>query len=85
MQPEQIKQILATALALDEIHVKGEEGHFEVVAVSDIFSELSRVKKQQVIYGPLSEYIADNTIHALSIKAYTPAEWEKAKMFGQPL
>ncbi|TOM54502.1 cell division protein BolA, partial [Vibrio parahaemolyticus] len=23
------------------------------------------------------EYIADNRIHALSIKAYTPAQWER--------
>ncbi len=36
---------------------------------------MSRVKQQQAIYAPLMEYIADNRIHALSIKAYTPAQW----------
>ncbi|MFM2479276.1 BolA family protein [Celerinatantimonas sp. MCCC 1A17872] len=85
MQPEQIKQILQTALTVDELQVKGEDSHFEVFAVGEIFDGLSRVKKQQVIYAPLAEYIADNTIHALTIKAYTPAEWEKAKKFGQPI
>lgn len=82
MQPEQIKGILQAALDLDELQVKGGDGHFEVIAVGSVFNNLSRVKKQQVIYGPLAEYIADNTIHALSIKAYTLNEWEKAKRFG---
>ena len=37
------------------------------------------VKKQQLIYAPLMEYIQRNDIHALSIKAYTPEEWERDK------
>lgn len=85
MQPEQIKQLLQSAITLDELHVKGEDSHFDVVAVGDVFDGLSRVKKQQVIYTPLAEYIADNTIHALTIKAFTPAEWAEAKKFGQPI
>jgi hypothetical protein len=40
-------------------------------------STLSRVKKQQAVYAPLMEYIADNRIHALSIKAFTPQEWAR--------
>ena len=46
------------------------------VSIIDL-SGLSRVKKQQTIYGPLMEYLADNRIHALSIKAYTPQEWAR--------
>jgi acid stress-induced BolA-like protein IbaG/YrbA len=38
---------------------------------------MSRVKKQQAVYAPLMEYIADNRIHALSIKAFTPQEWAR--------
>lgn len=30
-----------------------------------------------IVPGPLMEYIADNRIHAVSIKAYTPAEWAR--------
>ncbi|MFM2486719.1 BolA family protein [Celerinatantimonas yamalensis] len=85
MQPKQIEQLLQTALTLDELHIRGEDSHFEVVAVGELFDGLSRVKKQQIIYKPLAELIADNSIHALSIKTYTPAEWEKAKKFGQPI
>ncbi|KEY59952.1 transcriptional regulator BolA [Serratia sp. DD3] len=65
------------ALALDEVHVTGDGSHFQVVAVSEQFATMSRVKKQQAIYAPLMEYIADNSIHALSIKTYTPEEWKR--------
>ena len=77
MQPSEIESILRSALALDEVHVSGEGGHYQVIAVASLFDGMSRVKKQQSVYAPLMEYIADNRIHALSIKAYTPAEWAR--------
>ncbi|HEY5715373.1 MAG TPA: BolA/IbaG family iron-sulfur metabolism protein [Psychromonas sp.] len=81
MNIEIIKEKLQQALVLDECIVKGENGTFQVIAVGDIFSGLSRVKKQQLIYGPLTEEIASNAIHALTIKALTPDEWQKQKHF----
>ncbi|MFH0257449.1 BolA family iron metabolism protein IbaG [Vibrio rumoiensis] len=75
----QVKQILDDALSLQEIHVKGEGSHYEVVAVDSVFDGMSRVKKQQLIYAPLMEYIQRNDIHAVSIKAYTPEEWARDK------
>ncbi|WP_100506968.1 BolA family iron metabolism protein IbaG, partial [Bacillus subtilis] len=51
--------------------------HFQVNTVGEPFGELRRVKKQQAVYAPLMEFIADNRIHAVSIKTYTPAEWAR--------
>ncbi|CZF78340.1 BolA family iron metabolism protein IbaG [Grimontia marina] len=85
MEPTEIKAILEQALTLDEIHVKGDGSHFEVIAVGDMFDGMPRVKKQQTIYGPLMEHIRTNAIHALSIKALTPAEWARDKKLMQPL
>lgn len=84
MDSTEIKQILESELQLTEVHVKGEGSHFEVVAVGDMFDGMSRVKKQQTIYAPLMEQIASNAIHALSIKAYTPQEWERDKKLNMP-
>jgi acid stress-induced BolA-like protein IbaG/YrbA len=75
----QVKQLLDEALQLAEIHVKGEGSHYEVVAVDACFDGMSRVKKQQYIYAPLMEYIQRNDIHAVSIKAFTPDEWQRDK------
>ncbi|GLR75841.1 UNVERIFIED_CONTAM: hypothetical protein GTU68_050052 [Idotea baltica] len=79
MDSAEIKELLDAALQLQEIHVKGEGSHFEVIAVDESFNGMSRVKKQQTIYGPLMEHISTNTIHALSIKAFTPEEWARDK------
>ncbi|WP_428775501.1 BolA family iron metabolism protein IbaG [Vibrio sp.] len=79
MESTQVQQILEQALTLEEVHVKGEGSHFEVIAVDASFEGMSRVKKQQLIYAPLMEYIQRNDIHAVSIKAYTPEEWARDK------
>ncbi|SNC59051.1 BolA family iron metabolism protein IbaG [Sodalis endosymbiont of Henestaris halophilus] len=77
METSEIKAVLMKALTLDKAQVSGDGSHFQVIAISEQFVGMSRVKKQQTIYGPLMEYIADNRIHSLSIKAYTPEEWQQ--------
>ncbi|MGC7892147.1 BolA family iron metabolism protein IbaG [Vibrio anguillarum] len=79
MDSAKVQQLLEQALNLEEIHVKGEGSHYEVIAVDACFAGMSRVKKQQLIYAPLMEYIQRNDIHALSIKAFTPIEWARDK------
>lgn len=76
METNEIKDVLMQALALDEVHVTGDGSHFQAIVVGELFAGMSRVK-QQTVYAPLMEYIADNRIHALSIKAYTPEEWQR--------
>jgi len=79
MENHEIHQVLMNTsdLALQEAHVTGDGSHFQVIVVSERFADMSRIKKQQSVYAPLKEYIADNRIHALSIKAYTPDEWRR--------
>ncbi|WP_413736865.1 BolA family iron metabolism protein IbaG [Sodalis sp. RH21] len=79
MENHEIHEILMSAndLALQEAHVTGDGSHFQVIVVSERFDGMSRIKKQQAVYAPLMEYISDNRIHALSIKAYTPDEWRR--------
>lgn len=79
METQEIERILTEALELDEVHVKGDGSHFQVIAVSDQFAALSRVKQQQMIYAPLNDKIADGSIHALTIKAMTPDVWRRDK------
>ncbi|MCJ8268056.1 MAG: BolA family transcriptional regulator [Psychrosphaera sp.] len=82
MENEQVEKLLNEKLGLAEVHVKSEGTHYNIIAVDECFDGLSRVKKQQKIYGPLSALIEDGTIHAVSIKAYTPKEWVREKKFN---
>ncbi|MCS3433249.1 BolA family iron metabolism protein IbaG [Klebsiella sp. BIGb0407] len=77
MENHEIQTVLMNALPLEEVHVSGDGSHFQVIAVGELFAELSRVKKQQAVYAPLMPFIADNRMHAVSIKTYTPAEWAR--------
>ena len=84
MDINKLQALLEGEYSFQELYVKGEGSHFEVIAVADMFVGMSRVKKQQTIYAPLNEHIASNSIHALTIKAYTPEEWVRERKFILP-
>ena len=84
MENHEIQTVLMNALSLQEVHVSGDGSHFQVIAVGEMFDGMSRVKKQQAIYAPLMDKIASNAIHALSIKAFTDAEWKRERKFLLP-
>jgi acid stress-induced BolA-like protein IbaG/YrbA len=56
--------------------VTGDGSKFEAVVISEAFTGLSQVKKHQMVYRVFSAELASGAMHALSIKAYTPSEWE---------
>ncbi|MCO4321436.1 BolA family protein [Aliidiomarina quisquiliarum] len=84
MEPSDIEELLTKELGLEEVHVKAEGTHYQVIAVSEEIAQLSRVKQQQMIYAPLNDKIADGTIHALSIKVFTPERWRREKLLNMP-
>lgn len=79
-----IETLLKDSLKLDEVHVTGDGSHYTIIAVSDSFNEMSRVKRQQAIYGPLSDKIADGSMHAISIKTFSVKDWERERQFHLP-
>lgn len=78
MQPEAIKTLIEQALTGVEAQVTGDGSHFEAIVIGEIFDGMSPLNKQRTVYGTLGDRITSGEIHALSIKAYTPADWEKA-------
>ena len=71
MDIKEIETLLKDSLNLAEVYVKGEGSHFNIIAVSDAFADMSRVKRQQFVYAPLNPFIADGSMHAVSIKTFT--------------
>lgn len=43
----------------------------QITVVSQVFIDMSRVKKQQAVYASIAEYIADGRLHAVTISALT--------------
>ncbi|WP_157988769.1 BolA family protein [Candidatus Erwinia haradaeae] len=77
MHNNTIQSFLLEQLQLQTVYVSGDSNHLQIIAIGKIFGGLSRVKQQQIIYSSLMSYITNNYIHAVSIKTYTPEEWNR--------
>ena len=73
VNPESIRASIASALACDELRVRGDGHHFEALVVCAAFEGKSRVARHQMVYAALGERMREE-IHALSMKTLTPAE-----------
>ena len=72
MQEEITRRVLdAIADATVSVAVDGNRAMIDVV--SPVFSDLSRVKKQQLVYDCIEDLIASGDLHAVTIKADIPA------------
>jgi acid stress-induced BolA-like protein IbaG/YrbA len=54
----------------------GTDNHFEVRVVSPAFEGKTPIERHKLVYAPLLHWIEDDTVHALSVRAYTPAQHE---------
>ena len=81
MEAEQIQALIENAIegATAKVTVNGNS--CQVSVISDSFEGLSRVKKQQLVYGCLNDDIASGALHAVTMQTFTQAEWEKAQKF----
>jgi len=82
MENSDIEQLLLDSLEATAVHVRSEGSHYNIIVVSDSLHALSRVKRQQAVYAPLSDHIAAGTLHAISIKVFSQAEWQREKMLN---
>ncbi len=58
-----------------QANVIGESGKYEATVISDAFEGKNLLAKHRMVYAALDPHIKSGAIHALSIRAYTPAEW----------
>ena len=78
MQASAIRQLIEAGIPGSQVDVDGDGRHFAVTVVSVEFEGKNRVQKHQLVYRALGDKVGAD-IHALSIEAYTPEEWEKRK------
>ncbi len=65
-------------------YVPGKESHFKVIVVSGQFVGKRPVQRHQLVYGLAGDLLAPGGIHALSIHAYTPTEWQTVQVPNSP-
>lgn len=79
MEPDEVKRLIEAGLTDCEVIVKGDGSHFDAIVIGEVFADKTMVAQQQLVYGTVNEKITSGELHALSIKTYTPGQWEKAR------
>ena len=75
MNADQIKNLIAANLACQHISLDGDGRHWFSTIVSAEFEGKRAIQRHQMVYATLGDKMKTVEVHALSIKAYTPAEW----------
>lgn len=74
LTPEQVRRWIAEKLECAHLEVRGDGRHFEALVVCEEFAGLPVLRRHRMVYAALGDKM-HSTIHALSMRALTPAEW----------
>ncbi len=69
-----LQQLLRDGLPGCDVCVETDGYHYTITAVGEPFAGLRPVQRQQKVYAVIRHLIADGTLHAVNIRARTPAE-----------
>ncbi len=76
MDPAEIARLIEAGFTNATVRVRGDDGaHFEALVVAEEFSGKRPLARHQLVYKCLGALVG-NEIHALSIRALTPDEWQ---------
>jgi acid stress-induced BolA-like protein IbaG/YrbA len=76
MNAEQIQTMIAAGLACEHVHVEGDGRHWYATVVSAAFEGQRLIQRHQKVYATLGDKMANDEVHALSMKTFTPVEWK---------
>jgi acid stress-induced BolA-like protein IbaG/YrbA len=74
VEPEKIQSLIQGALPDSRVTVTGDGRHFEAVVVSEAFNGKTLIQRHRMVLEAVHDRIASEELHAISIKAKTPAE-----------
>lgn len=77
MDPSAIRQLIEAGFAAAEVRVSSDDNtHFEAIVIAEEFAGKRALARHQLIYKTLGTLMGRD-IHALSIRAFTPDEWQQ--------
>jgi acid stress-induced BolA-like protein IbaG/YrbA len=78
MTPQEITSLIEAGLPDAQVRVQSDDDtHFSAVIVAAAFEGKRSLQRHQLVYATLGPRMG-REIHALTIQAYTPAEWQAA-------
>jgi stress-induced morphogen len=80
ISPDEIKRTLTEALPLTLLETQDLTGggdHWQLIVVSPAFEGKTLIEQHRMVNEALKEPMGDQRIHALSLKTFSPAQWDK--------
>jgi acid stress-induced BolA-like protein IbaG/YrbA len=77
MNPSEIEKLIEAGLPDAQVRVMSDDNtHFVALVISESFAGQRPLARHQQVYRCLGDRMG-NDIHAMSIRAHTPAEWQE--------
>ena len=76
MEASEVKSCIEQGIPGADVTVSADGNKYSAIVVSKAFEGMTMIAEQKMVYATVNEHIQSGAIHALSIKAYTPEEWE---------
>lgn len=76
MQPDDIERLIQTGFEDATVKVMSDDNtHYGAIVIAAEFEGMRPIARHQLVYKTLGTLVG-NEIHALSIQAFTPGEWQ---------
>jgi acid stress-induced BolA-like protein IbaG/YrbA len=76
METAAVAALIQAGMPEAQVEVTGDGRHFEARVVSPVFEGRSLIERHRLVLATVSAEIERDELHALSIKTYTPAQWQ---------
>ena len=77
MTAQELQDLIAAGLPCAHLHVQGDGRHWYATLVSEEFEGKRLIQRHQRVYATLGNRMVTDEVHALSMRTYSPSEWEK--------
>ena len=79
MRMDYFSDLVEKAIPDAKADITGDGSKFEAQVISTSFEGVSKINRHKQVYKVLNEHIQSGAIHALTIHALTPEEWENSQ------
>jgi acid stress-induced BolA-like protein IbaG/YrbA len=74
---QELQDLIGTGLPCAHLQVQGDGRHWYATLVSAEFEGKRLIQRHQRVYATLGNRMVTDEVHALSMRTYSPSEWEK--------
>lgn len=77
MTIDELRQLLVSNFPQSTVHIDGDEANFSVNIIDPGFKDINNFNRQKKVLACVKEHIVSGEIHAFSVQAFSPDEWDK--------